>query len=249
MIFSISGYAGSGKDTVGKIIQYKLFMKDAKAYWSFKDWLRGVDYDWVSDHWQIRKWATALRKVAAILLGMDEQFLYTDEFKKMVLPVEWNQIKIGDIAHTNPQFLKGFPYPHSYQMTGRQFLQKLGTDAIRNGLHEQAWINALMSQYRLKRGCPKRCERAEECIEPKWCYNAIYPNWIITDTRFPNELAAVKAAGGVSIRINRYQTIDLHVSETALDNVKFDYTIDNNGTIEELSAKIAEVLKDLKLIA
>jgi hypothetical protein len=31
----------------------------------------------------------------------------------------------------------------------------------------------------------------------------IYPNWILTDTRFPNELKAVKDRGGICIKINR----------------------------------------------
>jgi penicillin V acylase-like amidase (Ntn superfamily) len=30
-----------------------------------------------------------------------------------------------------------------------------------------------------------------------------YPNWIITDTRFPNELKTVKDKGGITIRVNR----------------------------------------------
>ena len=33
---------------------------------------------------------------------------------------------------------------------------------------------------------------------------SLYLNWIITDVRFPNEVAAVKAKSGINIRINRY---------------------------------------------
>lgn len=42
--------------------------------------------------------------------------------------------------------------------------------------------------------------------------------------------------------------IKAHESETALDDATFDYTIDNNGTIEELIEKVREILIKDKLI-
>lgn len=71
------------------------------------------------------------------------------------------------------------------------------------------------------------------------------PNWIITDTRFPNEADAVKSRGGINIRLQRNSDLDnndIHVSETALDFYKFDYVVDNNGTIEDLIIKVKEIL-------
>ena len=97
------------------------------------------------------------------------------------------------------------------------------------------------------------------------------PNFIITDTRFENELEAVKKREGIIIRINRVTFrertteigkiftvvqpevdellgIEEHPSETALDNADFDYVIDNNGTISELIDKIRNILIENKLI-
>ena len=103
-------------------------------------------------------------------------------------------------------------------------------------------------------------------------------NWIITDVRFPNELKAVKDREGISIRVNRNKvlvvnvdgeklTLDIdewlkqqqfyenqgwifkeHVSETALDNAEFDYTIENNSTIEDLIHTVSLILKKEKII-
>jgi len=85
-------------------------------------------------------------------------------------------------------------------------------------------------------------------------YDKEYPNWIITDTRFPNELKAVKDRDGITIRINRPQkgidnqnTVMLHPSETSLDNAEFDYLINNNGTIKDLVEEIKKVFKDPKI--
>lgn len=81
-------------------------------------------------------------------------------------------------------------------------------------------------------------------------------NWIITDVRFPNELEAIKKHKGITIRINRglvERTGKLiqepeHPSETALDGAKFDYIIENNGTIEELLNKVKKILINEKII-
>ena len=172
------------------------------------------------------------------------------------------------------------------QMSGRDFLQKLGTDAVRNGLHDMAWVNALMSEYKPKDAPYKHLADA---LEDKHHGLLNYPNWILTDTRFPNELSAVKKAGGITIKITRefysledgkhcwfdredrkgwvsvcsatnytkeesyklYQDAlnrESHSSETSLDTAEFDYTIENNGTIEELTEKLQTILKQTKII-
>jgi hypothetical protein len=61
-------------------------------------------------------------------------------------------------------------------------------------------------------------------------------NWIITDTRFPNEAQAIKDAGGIIIRVTRpgIGPVNDHPSETGLNQWKFDYEIQNDGTLENL---------------
>ena len=231
MIIGLSGYAGSGKDTVGKIIQWQKTRSDI-ALSSFELLSKQEQ----SYNWQIKKFAGPLRKVAAILLGMDEEFLYTNEFKQMVLPQPWNKLKVvyENDEHRNDG--------HSVlPMTGREFLQLLGTDAIRDGLHPNAWVNALMSEYR----CLDYQKRVS--IGNVLDYSACkFPNWIITDMRFPNEMAAIKDRGGITIRVNRGKAINLHPSETALDNAQFDFVIDNNGTIDDLINNVRTILNQLE---
>jgi hypothetical protein len=86
----------------------------------------------------------------------------------------------------------------------------------------------------------------------------LYPNWIITDCRFPNEFAAVKERGGLCVKVERYDKADTrkfnevpnwnHPSETALDSHKFDYVLANHGTVEELVVEVQNMLKHFKLI-
>lgn len=130
------------------------------------------------------------------------------------------------------------------QMTVRQFLQELGTDACRNGLHENAWVNALMADY----VCDCCNQYPCDTINHKDTGQDIgyqYPNWIITDTRFPNEAQAIKDAGGIVIRVDRpgVKAVNAHPSETGLDDWAFDHKIWNGSDITALAFTVENILK------
>jgi len=153
-------------------------------------------------NWEVKKFAGKLKEIAELLTGVPKINFEDQEFKKQTMSDQWG-------------------------MTYRDFLQKLGTEAMRNGLHENVWVNALFSDY-----------------TP---FESQLPNWIITDTRFPNELQAAKLHKAITIKVIRDSgnTIGtLHSSETALDDfTEWDYIIDNNGTIEDLKAKVISILE------
>jgi hypothetical protein len=73
---------------------------------------------------------------------------------------------------------------------------------------------------------------------------------VITDMRFPNEAMTVKKLGGFLVRCDRDVPAspgeDQHTSETALDNyLHWDYVIDNNGSLEDLQGKVAEIVDNV----
>jgi hypothetical protein len=173
MIIGINGYAGSGKDTVGTILQQ-------------------IDRD---SHWEIKKWAGKLKQVAELLTGIPVEKFEDQEFKKTNLGKQWND------RINNP----------------------IGTEGLRDGLHTNTWVNALMADY--------KCVPADRAPNG-WDCN----NWIITDTRFPNEAQAIKDADGIIIRVTRpgIGPVNDHPSETGLNQWNFDYEIQNDGTLENL---------------
>lgn len=85
-----------------------------------------------------------------------------------------------------------------------------------------------------------------------------YPNWIIPDVRFKNEADVIKEKDGLLIRVNRPCTtcnkyvnqfcsnpyhVSNHQSEIDLDDYgKFDYVINNDGTVDELILKTKDIL-------
>jgi hypothetical protein len=313
MIIGVSGKIGSGKDTVGKIIQYlaaesnhiaKGHISDYKdCSYTIQEFLQGKDiYNEVftknytesiseDSGWQIKKFAAKLKQIVSILTGISVEDLEKQEVKDRVLGNEWSRIVttlhlssdvnqiIKDI-YTNAFFEQTNTSFIVYQrMTVRQLLQEIGTDAMRNVIHSNIWVNALFSDYKRIRGI-ERILKSTRSEEEQEIDGFKYPNWIITDVRFPNELKAIEDKDGITIRINRdlyhigggnyisknefintpsvinnknYSIEELlkankkinnneHPSETALDNAQFNYTIDNNGTIEELIEKVREIL-------
>lgn len=231
MIIGINGYSGSGKDVVGKIIQnLTAFPND-----SVDSIVKMIEQDYSSNgQWQIKKWAGKLKVVAAMLTGIPVEKFEDQEFKKTNLGPQWSYLGPscdgGKTRFSTADLVEK-------QMTVRDFLQKLGTDSIRDGLHTNAWVNALMSDY----------IGMYDLDTDK----TTYPNWVITDTRFPNEAEAIKKANGIIIRVERpgVKPINNHPSEVSLDNWNFDHTIINDSSVEALAEKVKQILQFHKIIS
>jgi hypothetical protein len=254
MIIGVSGYSGSGKDTLGNII-LNLTAKER--------------YGYLENTWEIKKWAGKLKTIASLLTGIPEFKFEDQEFKKTYLPEEWNYYAISLIDNGKLLVQKGRyttkEEAYAYipmlkeiygefnieyvvgmrQMTVRQFLQELGTDTLRDNFHPNTWVNALMSDYKVIGDTLLEGEVRKVREE-----DLIYPNWVITDTRFVNEAEAIKKAGGIVIRIDRpgFTPINAHPSETSLDDWDFDYKIANDMDISNLSKIVGDILRKEKLL-
>jgi hypothetical protein len=236
MIIGINGYSGSGKDTVGAIIQYlncdnpqSSIEEICADYSEYEYWLDE------QSGWEIRKFAGKLKDIAEHLTGIHIDKFEDQEFKKTNLGPEWNvpsKITLVDGKVTLSDYVP---------MTVRDFLQKLGTDAMRMGLHDNVWVNALMADYKHEPTGTVYNNQGGQILE--------LPNWIITDVRFPNEAQAIKDRDGIIIRVDRpgVSPINDHPSEIGLDGWKFDYTVPNISDIFDLKQSVENILKHAKL--
>lgn len=268
MIIGISGKAQSGKDTIGKIIQY--LTTTLRHSYHFEDFINpNVNYNY-SDTifpnsgsiWQIHKFADAVKDIVCMLTGCTRDQLEDDKFKNNELGSEWDKYKCYSNEGSHfPRFIfstieeyntfklerdsKTMEYDLSeaklVKLTPRKLMQLIGTDMGRV-IHPNIWCNAIMRDY-----IPINYPTLQDpSCEP------ILPKWIITDVRFPNEAKAIEDRSGFIIRVDRKQyvkyegkiveTFNVHSSETGLDDYTFKYTIDNNGTIEELIDKVKDIL-------
>jgi hypothetical protein len=128
-------------------------------------------------------------------------------------------------------------------LTPRWVLQQWGTEVGRRAFHDDIWIASIENKLR-----------------------GIRNNVVISDCRFPNELKAIKRAGGTTIRVFRGQNPpwydaavtfskgfyspgyksaveilekhNVHASEYSSVGLEYDCYIDNNGTIDDLHRKV-----------
>ena len=246
-IIGISGKINCGKDLVGKIIQYLTTTNEyvLKNKPTFEDWMNNYSHH---SNWEIKKFADKLKDIVCLLIGCTRQQLEDRNFKEKDLGEEWNKIVhpiINGFSKEDIDLVE--------KLTPRKILQLLGTECGRHIVHPNIWVNALFADI-------------DKELNANPNYNK--KGFIITDVRFPNEADAVKDREGIIIRIERNDYIfdengkriiptkeyintnnKQHESETALDNYKFDYVINNNGTINNLVDKVKEILiKENKLL-
>ena len=134
---------------------------------------------------------------------------------------------------TDPWWAERLGMPH---LTPRWVLQYWGTEVCRQGFHDDIWIAALENRLRQRTG-----------------------HTVISDVRFPNEVAAIRNAGGRIVWIRRgadpewcttliemrqnstlgictdyMRQFGVHASEWAWVGTRFDAVVDNNGSVEQL---------------
>lgn len=259
------------KDAVGKILQYKdwLSLGNSEGHISLEEFVIGGVEDYyyagyvgdvntsisLESKWRIKKFADKLKDIVCMLIGCTRKQLEDRAFKEKELSSEWWYYKLsihngaGGMFHELKDYLiykdlytesyiekmkKEECYVSLVKTTPRLLLQLLGTDCGRNILHPNIWINALFADYKKDQS-----------------------DWIITDVRFPNEAEAIKARGGIVVRVDRpckecggmgYHKMDCnigrieHESEYALDSYNFDYKLENDGSIRDLYKKVIEII-------
>jgi hypothetical protein len=129
-------------------------------------------------------------------------------------------------------------------LTPRWVLQYWGTEVCRKSFHDDIWIASLENKLR----------NSQDHV-------------VISDCRFPNEIASIRNVGGKIIWVQRGELPDwyqvaldansghnyavqelkmrkIHASETAWVGTDFDAILDNNHTIDNLYKQAALIVSD-----
>lgn len=242
MLIGISGKIGSGKDTVGQYLQYLYSTEYPRhTFEEFQKYPR-----WINENdWQIKKYADKLKEIVCLLIGCTREQLEDIDFKNKPLGKEWTIYTDRTGVISIQFFITRYGESYREVLTPRRILQLLGTECGRQIIHPNCWVNALFADYKFTEILPNE-DTDLLSYNPK--YN--FPNWIITDVRFPNEADAILERGGKLIRLTRTtevpEEIANHPSETALDNYsKFNYIIDNTGSVEDLYQQLTKLSQEL----
>ena len=234
------------------------------SVYSFSDFARETPFGKNQSNFEIKKFADKLKDIVCLLIGCTREQLEDREFKEKELGEEWNCYIFNNgkkeeltLNYIIAKTLSADNRIISRILTPRLLLQLLGTECIRDKVHPNAWVNALFADYKYEIHRSEVPTRAAGFIDQH-----VYPNWIITDMRFPNELEAIKSRGGITIRVNRpYTTVvggngipatfsqnQFHPSETSLDSATFDFVISNDKDIEHLINEVRKILEKLNII-
>jgi|TARA_Y100000385_G_scaffold251545_1_gene274393 hypothetical protein len=151
---------------------------------------------------------------------------FADPLKSMA--VEFFDLTPQQVYGTDNDKNTKTPYSQNgwrHKMTAREFLQYFGTEVMRN-IKDSIWVDYTM----------KRINKEQSSVA------------IIPDVRFPNEINAIKEAGGIVIRLTRDPFESDHDCEKALDAEsfdwdKFDNIIDNKGNIDQLLTDLNKLQK------
>lgn len=134
-------------------------------------------------------------------------------------------------------------------ITPRWVLQYWGTEVCRQGFHDDVWVASLENKLR----------KTTDDI-------------VISDCRFPNEIQAIRQAGGLVVRVKRgpepdwynhavhynegvrkvgwaigkdhLEKLNVHPSEYSWIGTDFDAVLDNNDSIDHLFSQVKRLVQD-----
>jgi hypothetical protein len=137
-------------------------------------------------------------------------------------------------------------------LTPRYCLQRLGTEVGRN-IHKETWVRKAFDTIDRASQGERVCwaDLENRCFSDETVFHAAAASkWYIPDIRFKDEADAVKARGGLVIKVVRPgldRPKDTHASETGIEEIAGDYLIVNDGTLLDLEAKVSALGEKLFL--
>lgn len=213
-IIGLCGFKGSGKDTVGNCLTHHNFNKDS--------------------------FAAPLKDICSILFGWDRQLLEGNTTSSRI----WRET-------TDEWWANKLEIPN---FSPRLAMQLVGTDALRSTLSKNIWVVSL--EHRLNTYTSNtvivdcRFPNEMDLIKnqggyifwvkgeiPSW-YEQVYP---VSVQAYQNHLNGNSNAN-IQDKIIDLANQGIHASEWMWLAYPIDYTLENNGTLEDLQFKVDELI-------
>ena len=126
---------------------------------------------------------------------------------------------------------------HRWGISPRQMLQVFGTDIM------QYMFGEVLPQFKDKIYRSFWVEKFKH-----WYQANNHKDIVVSDVRFEHELKAIKEFDGIIFKVDaskRLVSTDEHASENELNDVEWDFCIDNNGTLEELHKQVHSIMREI----
>ena len=246
LYIGLNGLAGSGKDTVAKMLNVML-MKDWVSYELCKNFYDNF-YDkpnasatyyekYKDDTNQVIciAFADQLKYICADIFGIDLRCFYFNKSTAWICinkGFEYTEIRPDNIISCEDYFYNISEYKDSdisYWMSLRDILVYIGTYVLQEDLNRNVFVNNVSNQ-----------------IKNAWLNNHNLKYAIVTDVRFTHELDYIHKNNGLTIKIVRNSVIQLpNIAEHDLDDEdSYDFIIDNNEGYDELFKQVWDLVHD-----
>lgn len=248
LYIGLNGLAGSGKDTIAKMLNVILghswkSIEDAKSYYDniYTNPTIIATFNNIHENEPSRcmliAYADQLKYICASMFGIPVSRFYlnksnawvciTDKFEYTEIEPSYNVVTCEEFYNKS----LSLDNQEKYWMSLRDILVYVGTYILQQNINKQIFVNIVRNKIH---------EAQTENDELDYV--------VVTDNRFPHELDFIKENYGVTINIIRPEVKQLdNIAEHSLDDQEYDFTIINDGTYDELFEQVWNLVHDNKI--
>ena len=248
LYIGLNGLAGSGKDTVAKMLKTILSknwdsLDDCKEYY-FSRYTNPtqsatfpISKDDINSSVMCIAYADQLKEICSTIFGIPVQRFYQNKSNAWIClndKFQYTEIKPNEdeIITAQDYYYNISVYSNDsnkYWMSLREILVYVGTYVLQQNINKQIFVNIVRNKI-----------REEQYHNPNLKYV------IVTDHRFLHELEYIRENNGITITINRNSVQQLdNIAEHDLDEEEdYDYIIDNSGSYDELFKTIWDIVHE-----
>ena len=246
LYIGLNGLAGSGKDTVAKMLNIMLMKQwtDFNQCYTYYNNFYTVPNASASYYEKYKDensqviclaFADQLKHICASIFGIPAKCFYFNKSTAWICVnhgFEYTEIRPDNVVTCEDYYYNLAEYsesPKMYWMSLRDILVYVGTYILQQDLNRMVFVNTISNQIK------------NRLLENK---NLKYA--IITDVRFSHELDYIHQNNGITIQIIRDGIEQLsNIAEHDLDDEdSYNFTIINDGSVEDLFLKVWNLVHD-----
>lgn len=247
LYIGLNGHAGSGKDTVAKMLKTVLNYFDSSLEECMDIYKKYYYNPWVSatftktddtkkDVYCIA-FADQLKTICSTIFGIPVNRFYENKETAWVCinkDFQYTEIKPDDSTIITAEEyycgIENYKYGAApVWMSLREILVYVGTYVLQSDINQRIFVNVVNNM-----------------INEQMAHNNSLKYVIVTDIRFSHEIEYLHKHAGITINIVRDEIKQLdNIAEHVFDNEsEWDYIIENNGTYEELFEKVYNMVHE-----
>ncbi len=248
LYIGLNGLAGSGKDTLAKMLNV-ILMKDWKNIDECKEFydkfyvrpnVSATYYEKTKEYDNkviCLAFADQLKTICSDIFGIPLKYFYFNKSTAWVCinhNFEYTEIRPDNVVTCEDYFYNISEYSESetkYWMSLRDVLVYIGTYVLQSEVNKNVFVNIVSNK-----------------INNLLLKNHSLSYAIITDVRFTHEIEFIRKNNGITIKIIRDSVVPLsNIAEHDLDDEdRYDYVIYNNDTYDDLFNQVWDIVHSNK---